>query len=93
MRPESEGERLSIWIRLIIAALFCLAVLFVIIVISTAVWLEEQKLEEKRKQIEEEKKIKQECITMCLRTRQANACPGVCNKCAWGRTEFRGKSL
>ena len=77
-----------------------MAVLFVAIVISTAIWWEEQKLEEKRKEIEEKnrkykEKVEQECISMCLKTRQANACPGVCNKCAWGRTtiELRGRRL
>ena len=87
---------MSIWARLIIAGLVCMAVLFVSIVISTAIWWEEQKLEEKRKEREEKKqKIEQESISMCIKTRQANACPGVCNKCAWGRTtiELRGRRL
>ena len=85
---------MTIWARVIIACLICLAVLFIIIVISTAIWWEEQKLEEKRKEREDKnQKIEQECISMCLKTRQANACPGVCSKCAWGRTnfEFRGR--
>lgn len=75
-----------------------MAVLFVVVVISTIVWYEEQKIEEKRKEMEEKhkkerEKFNQQCITMCLRTRHANACPGVCDKCAWGRTgiEFRGR--
>ena len=84
--------------RIIIASLICLAVLFIVIVISTVIWWEEQKLEEKRKEIEEKhrkekERFEQQCITMCLRTRQANACLGVCKKCAWGRRniELRGR--
>lgn len=79
-------------IRLIIICLVFLAVLFVIAVIGEILYWRELSEDEKNAEKEEqEERSKQKRITMCLKTRNANACPGVCSKCAWGDNvyEFR----
>ena len=78
-------------IRLTIACLVILAIIFVALLIESVLYYEAKREEE---QLEKEKRFKKERREMCQKTRYANACPGVCNICAWGDEVYqRGKNV
>ena len=81
MWEKNYGEEKAMIIRLTIVCLVILAIIFVALLIESVLFLEAKREEE---ELEKEKKFKAERKRMCSRTRQANACPGVCSKCAWG---------
>lgn len=83
-------------VKTIIFLLVLLGVIIAIFAILTISYLVIDKKERQRK--EKIKKSYENSITMCLKSRQAKVCPGVCSKCAWGWrkeydevVEFRGR--
>ena len=80
-------------IRLLVVCLVFLAA--VVFAFGTAMVILDYE-EKKSKSEEEAEESYQVAISMCLKTRHAGSCPGVCEKCAWGVmqnkiVEFREK--